>query len=62
MRDPVSVSRAIRRHPGCADRRAAARRAAVLMRQIRSLQRDLGANLLERVAQSRSWPPGADSC
>jgi hypothetical protein len=57
MRDPVSPSSAIRRHPGCAERRgsrAAARRAAVLMRQIRSLERDLGANLLERAAQPPS--------
>jgi DNA-binding transcriptional LysR family regulator len=59
MRDPVSPSSAIRRHPGCAERRgsrAAARRAAVLMRQIRSLERDLGANLLERAA--RNHPVG----
>jgi hypothetical protein len=53
MRDPVSPSSVIRRHPGCAERRgsrAAARHAAVQMRQIRSLERDLGANLLERAA------------
>jgi len=57
MRDPVTPSRAIRRHPGCAERRgsrAAACRPAVLMRQIRSLERDLGANLLERAAQPPS--------
>jgi hypothetical protein len=32
------------------------------MRQIRSLERDLGANRLERAAQPPSWPPRADSC
>jgi hypothetical protein len=64
MRDPVSPSSAIRRHPGCAERRgsrAAARRPAVLMRQIRSLEGDLGASLLEQAAQPPSWPPRADS-